>query len=99
MAIVPDYILTGAILGAIGGMARVCIGIMKFMSVRYKIYWGITWVSLLAHAIVGSLLGAVFHIYPEVSLLAGYGGLELLDSIYKAFKMQKAVAVPEGKKR
>jgi fluoride ion exporter CrcB/FEX len=99
MAVIPDYILTGALLGALGGVSRVCIGVMKFMSVKYKIYWGITGVSFLAHAIVGALLGAVFHIYPEVSLLAGYGGLELLDSIYKAFKTQKVVAVPERRKR
>ena len=89
-------IATAALLGFIGGVARVMVGMLKAISVKSKIYWSLTLATALASGFVGILLGVVFNFSQPLSLLAGFGGLDILDKIYQAFKVQKVIVVSES---
>ena len=89
----------GVVLGGVGGVIRVLAGTVKLMNARFKIYWGMTLAGAVIHAVIGGALGLVFYLIPAASLLAGFGGLDALDRIYKAFSAQKVVAVPDQRRR
>lgn len=92
LTLTPEMV-TGMLLGMIGGFARVTIGILKVLSARYKVYWSMTLIAFLSHGFVGLVIGMVFYLSPAASLLAGFGGLDVLESIYRIFRAEKAVAV------
>jgi len=94
--VLDPAIATGALLGFVGGVARVMVGILKAFSVKSKIYWSLTLATALASGFVGILLGVVFNFSQPLSLLAGFGGLDILDKIYQAFKVQKVIVVSES---
>jgi len=83
--VLDPAIATGALLGFVGGVARVMVGILKAFSVKSKIYWSLTLATAL-----------VFNFSQPLSLLAGFGGLDILDKIYQAFKVQKVIVVSES---
>ncbi len=39
--------------------------------------------------IIGIFIGIIFDFDPRLSLLAGYAGTDILEGIYKSFKVQK----------
>lgn len=90
---------TGMLLGMLGGFTRVFIGILKVFSARYKVYWSMTLITFLSHGFVGLVIGMIFYLSPAASLLAGFGGLDVLESIYKIFRTEKAVAVQAPPRR
>lgn len=90
-------ILPGA-LGMAGGLTRGVVGLLKAMALKRQIlwkYWGITaFVAML----VGMFVGLIFNFDYRLSLLAGYAGTDILESVYKSFKVEKMYVVPAGKK-
>ena len=89
---------TGLVLGLAGGVLRVVVGMLKVVSARYKFYWSMTLVALVAGGFIGACLGLVFYFHPAAALLAGFGGLDVLQSVYRAFHAQKVIVVPNGGK-
>src|SRR3989344_4680623 len=88
------------LLGAVGGLTRGVIGLLKAMSLRRKILWGYYFITVLIAAILGIFVGIVFNFDYRLALLAGYAGTDILEGIYKSFQVQKIyVTNKKGKSR
>ena len=96
--VMQNIILPG-VLGMAGGLTRGVVGLLKAMSLRRKILWGYWIVSAIVAMIIGAFVGLVFNFDYRLSLLAGYAGTDIIESIYKSFKVQKVYVVPTGKKK
>ena len=84
-----ELILLPAILGGIGGLTRGVIGLLKALSLRRRILWGYYAITVLVAAIIGVFVGIIFNFDFRLSLLAGYAGTDILEGLYKSFKVQK----------
>lgn len=91
-----DIILISGILGGIGGLTRGFIGLLKALSLRRRILWGYYLITVLIATIIGVFTGIIFSFDHRLSLLAGYAGTDILEGIYKSFKVEK-VYVKKGK--
>jgi len=81
----------------IGGLTRGVIGLLKALSLRRRILWGGYYIiTVLVALIIGVFIGLIFNFDYRLSLLAGYAGTDILEGIYKSFKVQK-VYVRKGK--
>lgn len=84
-----DSIFLPAALGGIGGLTRGFIGLLKALSLRRKILWGYYSITVLVALIIGIFVGLIFNFDYRLSLLAGYAGTDILEGIYKSFKVDK----------
>ena len=84
-----DGILLAAVLGGVGGLTRGVVGLLKAMSLRRRILWGYYMITVMIAVIIGIFVGVVFDFDPRLSLLAGYAGTDILEGLYKSFKVQK----------
>jgi len=84
-----EPIVIAGLLGGIGGLVRGFIGLLKALSLRRKILWGYYAITVVVAAIIGIFMGIIFDFDPRLSLLAGYAGTDILEGIYKSFKVQK----------
>ncbi len=89
-------VLIPATLGGVGGLARAFIGLLKALSLRRKVLWGYYAITVLVAAVIGIFTGIIFNFDPRLSLLAGYAGTDILEGIYKSFKVDKTY-VKKGK--
>ena len=78
-----------ALLGGIGGLTRGFVGLLKALSLRRRILWMYYGITVVVAAVIGIFMGIVFDFDPRLSLLAGYAGTDILEAIYKSFKVQK----------
>jgi fluoride ion exporter CrcB/FEX len=92
-------IVLPGLLGMAGGLTRGVVGLLKAMSLRRKILWGYWLVSALVAMIIGAFVGLIFNFDYRLSLLAGYAGTDIIESIYKSFQVQKVYVVPAGHKK
>ena len=98
MAIMADPILMAGLLGGLGGLTRGLVGLLKAMSLRRKLIRGYFIITIFIAWIIGIFVGILFYnIDIRLSLLAGYAGTDILEGIYKIFKVQK-VYVPKVSK-
>jgi hypothetical protein len=91
-------ILPGA-LGMAGGLTRGVVGLLKAMALKRQILWMYWIITALVAMIIGMFLGLIFDFDYRLSLLAGYAGTDILESVYKSFKVQKVYVVPSGSKK
>lgn len=91
-----EPIVFAGILGGIGGLTRGVVGLLKALSLRRRILWGYYTITVLVALIIGVFVGIIFDFDPRLSLLAGYAGTDILEGIYKSFKVDK-VYVRRGK--
>ncbi len=84
-----EPIVLAGMLGGIGGLTRGVVGLLKALSLRRKILWGYYAITVLIALIIGVFIGVIFDFDPRLSLLAGYAGTDILEGIYKSFKVQK----------
>ena len=91
-----EPIVFAGILGGIGGLTRGVVGLLKALSLRRRILWGYYTITVLVALIIGIFVGIIFDFDPRLSLLAGYAGTDILEGIYKSFKVDK-VYVKRGK--
>lgn len=82
-------ILYPALLGGLGGVTRGIVGLLKAISLRRKILWGYYAVTVLVALVIGMFTGIIFNFDYRLSLLAGYAGTDILEGIYKSFKVEK----------
>ncbi len=72
--------------GGIGGLVRGLVGITKaqtFNPDTFKFQWKYFAVTIIVSMIVGQFAGVVFNGDWRASLLAGYAGSDLIESMYK----------------
>ncbi len=96
--LMQQLILPGG-LGLIGGLTRGTVGLLKAMALRRKIIWRYWFITAFIAMLIGLFIGLIFNFDYRLSLLAGYAGTDILESIYKSFKVQKMYVVPAGKKK
>jgi len=83
-----ELILPG-VLGGVGGLTRGVVGLLKALSLRRRIIWNYYIITVAVAALIGVFIGVVFNYDYRLSLLAGYAGTDILEGIYKSFKVQK----------
>jgi hypothetical protein len=93
-----DAFVTAGLLGAVGGLTRGIVGLLKALSLRRRIIWSYYLITVLIAVIIGIFVGIVFDFDPRLSLLSGYAGTDILEGIYKSFSVQKVYTSPKGKK-
>jgi ABC-type xylose transport system permease subunit len=86
-----------ALLGSIGGLTRGLIGLLKALSLRRRIIWAYWLITVLIALVIGLFVGIVFDFDYRLSLLAGYAGTDILEGVYKSFKVQKMYIAPRAK--
>ncbi len=84
-----EPIILAGLLGGIGGLTRGVVGLLKALSIRRRILWGYYVITVVIAVIIGVFIGIIFDFDPRLSLLAGYAGTDILEGIYKSFKVQK----------
>ena len=84
-----NQLILPAALGGIGGLVRGFIGLMKAMSLRRRILWGYYIITVVVAVVIGIFVGLIFNFDYRLSLLAGYAGTDILEGIYKSFKVSK----------
>ncbi len=84
-----DGIVFAGLLGGIGGLTRGVVGLLKALSLRRRILWAYYAITVAIAVIIGIFVGIIFDFDPRLSLLAGYAGTDILEGIYKSFKVQK----------
>lgn len=84
-----DATLLAALLGGIGGLTRGFVGLMKALSLRRRILWGYYGITVVMAVVIGIFVGIIFDFDYRLSLLAGYAGTDILEGIYKSFKVSK----------
>lgn len=82
-------IVLAGLLGGIGGLTRGVVGLLKALSLRRRILWPYYAITVVIAVIIGIFVGIIFDFDPRLSLLAGYAGTDILEGIYKSFKVQK----------
>ncbi len=96
MAVSFETIMLPALLGGLGGLTRGFIGLLKALSLRRRILWRYYVITVLVSVVIGTFVGLIFNFDYRLSLLAGYAGTDILEGIYKSFKVEK-VYVKRGK--
>jgi len=84
-----EPIVLAGLLGGIGGLTRGVVGLLKALSLRRRILWAYYGITVLIALIIGVFIGIIFDFDPRLSLLAGYAGTDILEGIYKSFKVDK----------
>ncbi len=84
-----EEVLISAGFGLIGGVIRGVIGLFKALSFKRKISWNYWLLTAVVSGLIGILTGTVFSFDPRLSILAGYAGTDILEGIYKSFKVEK----------
>lgn len=84
-----EGIFLAGLLGGIGGLTRGFIGLLKALSLRRKILWLYYTITVIIAVVIGIFVGIIFDFDPRLSLLAGYAGTDILEGIYKSFKVEK----------
>jgi len=84
-----EGIVLAGLLGGIGGLTRGFIGLLKALSLRRRILWLYYFITVVIAVVIGIFVGIIFDFDPRLSLLAGYAGTDILEGIYKSFKVSK----------
>jgi len=88
-----SVVLFPALLGGIGGLTRGFVGLLKALSLRRKILWAYYAITVIIAVVIGIFVGIIFDFDPRLALLAGYAGTDILEGIYKSFKVDKTYVI------
>ena len=86
---ISDATFIAGALGGIGGLTRGVVGLLKALSLRRRILWDYYVITVMVAVVIGIFVGIVFDFDKRLSLLAGYAGTDILEGIYKSFKVSK----------
>ena len=86
---ISDATLIAGCLGGLGGLTRGVVGLLKALSLKRKILWDYYVITVMVAMVIGIFVGIVFDFDKRLSLLAGYAGTDILEGIYKSFKVSK----------
>jgi uncharacterized membrane protein len=79
-------VLEHLLFGALGGIARSLVGILKCLRKHEKLDWKYATITIISSAIVGAAVGLVFDTNPKISLIAAYVGMDIGEGAYKIIK-------------
>jgi fluoride ion exporter CrcB/FEX len=79
-------LLDSAIYGLIGGIVRGVVGFVKSKQQKRKFNVGYFVFTIAVSAVIGLFAGMLMNSDYKISLLAGYAGIDLIESIYKIGK-------------
>lgn len=97
MVINAEPIIIAGLLGGLGGLTRGFVGLLKAMSLRRRIIPSYFAITIFVAWIIGIFTGILFYnIDLRLAMLAGYAGTDILEAIYKLFKVKKAY-IPRAK--
>jgi hypothetical protein len=82
-----------ALLGGVGGLTRGFVGLLKALSLRRRVLWGYYAITVVIAVVIGIFVGVIFNFDARLALLAGYAGTDILEGIYKSFKVDKTYIV------
>ncbi len=82
-----NILLTGALIGGLGGLLRSIIGLGKSLAAKRRIRWPYFFITVLLAVIIGLILGALTSVSRPIAFLAGYGGTDILEGIGKVIKI------------
>jgi fluoride ion exporter CrcB/FEX len=82
-----DIMLTGALLGGLGGLLRSIIGLGKSLAAKRKIRWPYFFITVIMAVVIGAVLGALTSISKPIAFLAGYSGTDILEGLGKIIKI------------
>ncbi len=88
-------VLLSALIGGLGGLVRSAVGLLKAMASKRKILWMYWLITMIISLLIGLFTGIIFSFDYRLSALAGYAGTDLLEGIYKTFKVQKFYLPPK----
>ena len=92
-----DQLFLAALLGSVGGMTRGLIGLLKALSLKRRIIWRYWLITAGIALVIGIFVGIIFDFDYRLSLLAGYAGTDILEGVYKSFKVQKLYIAPKSR--
>lgn len=81
-----EVLVLAGVLGAIGGLTRGTVGLLKALSLKRRIIWNYWMLTAGIAVIIGMFTGLIFNFDTRLSLLAGYAGTDILEGLYKTFK-------------
>jgi len=84
-----NALVASGALGFLGGLIRVLVGVFKSIAVKRKVYWSYAVFTAIVAGLIGIMTGIIFSFDPRLSILAGYAGTDILEGIYKSFKVEK----------
>lgn len=92
-----DAVFLSGLLGCVGGITRGVIGLLKALSLRRRVIWHYWLITVVISAVIGIFVGIIFDFDYRLSLLAGYAGTDVLEGVYKSFKVQKMYVMARSK--
>ena len=90
-ALGPDSVATMVLVGAIGGIVRSLVGILKYMEQNRrdgKFRAGYLLFSIFVSAVIGGFAGALSSGDWRIAGFAGYAGTDFIESLYKIKRSQ-----------
>ncbi len=89
-----NALMLAALLGSIGGLTRGLIGLLKALALKRRIIWQYWFITVAISLVIGLFVGIIFDFDYRLSLLSGYAGADILEGVYKSFKVQKMYIAP-----
>ena len=89
-----NMVVLPGLLGGLGGLVRGLVGLMKALALKRKVLWNYYAITIGVALVIGVFIGMIFNFDWRLSLLAGYAGTDILESIYKSFAVSKVYAPP-----
>lgn len=86
-------VLLAGIVGGIGGLTRGVVGMMKAMALERNVNWRYWILTACISVVIGVFTGLIFNYDLRLSALSGYAGTDVVEGIYKSFKVEKVIAV------
>lgn len=78
-----EEFLLSAIFGFIGGVARASFGVLKARKRKEKFRFKYFLITILASGAIGMFAGLLYDKSYKISLVAGYAGTDIIESLYK----------------
>lgn len=91
-----NMVILPGLLGGLGGLVRGLVGLMKALALKRKILWNYYLITIAVALIIGVFIGMIFNFDWRLSLLAGYAGTDIIESIYKSFAVSKVYVQSAG---
>ncbi len=82
-----DIMITGALIGGLGGLLRAVVGLGKSLAAKRRIRWPYFFITVIMAVIIGMVLGALTSISKPIAFLAGYSGTDILEGLGKIIKI------------
>jgi hypothetical protein len=73
------------VFGALGGLGRACVGVLKAYRRKEKLSWKYFFITLFSSAVVGAVAALLVTDDYRFAVLVGYAGMDILENVYKIY--------------